>query len=161
MSRDRAPLAMIAAVGPGRVIGKDGGLPWRLPEDLRHFKAATMGHAIVMGRRTWDSIGRPLPGRTSVVVSRGRPTLPDGIVLAHDLDEALRRARAVDAEPLIIGGGGVYAEAMPLATRLLVTEVEVEVEGGDAFFPPIPPDFREVSRRPGETPGVTFVEYVR
>lgn len=161
MSGSRAPLAMIVAIGQGGVIGKDGGLPWHLPEDLRHFKAETTGHAIVMGRRTWESIGRVLPGRTSVVVSRGRPPLPEGVLLAHDVDDAVRRAREIDPEPMIIGGGDVYAAAMPLATRLLVTEVDLAVDGGDAYFPAIPGDFREVSRRPGATPGVTFVTLVR
>lgn len=161
MSGRHPPLAMIVAVGPGGVIGREGGLPWHLPEDLRHFKAETTGHAIVMGRRTWDSIGRALPGRTSVVVSRGQPALPAGVLLAHDLDDAVRRAREVDPEPMIIGGGAIYAAAMPYATRLLVTRVDLPVAGGDAFFPAIPGDFREVARRPGATPGVTFVTYER
>ncbi len=157
----RAPLTLVAAVGRGGAIGKAGALPWHLPEDLRHFKAATSGHAIVMGRRTWDSIGRALPGRTSIVVSRTQPSLPEGVLGAESLEAALALARAVDPEPRVIGGGILYAAAMPLATRLDLTEVDLEVEGADAFFPAIPGDFREVGRRAGETPGVTFVEYVR
>lgn len=157
----RPPLVMVAAVGRLGAIGKAGGLPWSLPEDLRHFKARTLGHAIVMGRRTWESIGRPLPGRTSVVVSRGRPAVPAGVLLADSLDEAIALARAVDPEPIVIGGGVLYAAAMPLATRLVLTEVDQEVEGADTFFPEVPAEFQEVARRAGETPGVTFVEYVR
>lgn len=160
MSSARA-LTLIAAIGRDRVIGEAGGLPWHLPEDLRHFRAATMGHAMIMGRRTWESIGRPLPGRTSVIVSRTLADAPPGALLARDLSTALERAREVDPEPVVIGGGQLYAAAMPLATRLLLTEIDRHVPGGDTFFPPVPADFREVSRRPGESPGVTFVEYVR
>src|SRR5690606_21247289 len=152
--------AMIVAVGRGGVIGRDGALPWHVPEDLKHFKASTMGHAMIMGRRTWDSIGRALPGRTSIVLSRGAPELPEGVHHAQDLDGALRIARALDPEPVVIGGAAVYRAAMPLATRILLTEIDQDVEGGDVFFPPIGPAFVEVGRRPGTTPGVTFVELV-
>jgi dihydrofolate reductase len=161
VSEARAPLAMIVGVARGGVIGRAGGLPWHLPEDLRHFKAATTGHAIIMGRRTWESIGRALPGRTSVVVSTRELDLPPGVLSARDLDAALHRARAVDPEPFVIGGATLYQAAMPLATRLSVTEIDLEVPDGDTFFPAVPGDFREVSRRAGATPGLVFVEYVR
>jgi dihydrofolate reductase len=157
----RAPLAMIVAMARGRVIGKDGTLPWRLPEDLQHFKAQTIGHAIIMGRLTWASIGRALPGRTSVVVSRTSPALPEGVLCAESVETAIALARAVDDEPFVIGGGALYEAALPAATRLLVTELDKDVEGGDTFFPPLPEGFQEVERRPGTTPHVSFVEYVR
>lgn len=156
-----APLGIIVGVARGGVIGRGGVLPWHLPEDLRHFKATTTGHAIIMGRRTWASIGRALPGRTSIVVSSGELDLPPGVIGARDLDAALARARDVDPEPYVIGGARLYEAAMPLATRLSVTEIDLEVPDGDTFFPPIPGDFREVSRRAGATPGLVFVEYVR
>ncbi len=152
---------MVVAVGHRSVIGRGGALPWHLPEDLRHFKATTTGHAMIMGRLTWASIGRALPGRTSIVVSRRELDLPPGVLLACEIHVALSLARAVDPEPFVIGGGSIYLAAMPHATRLSVTEVDLDVPGGDAFFPAIPDDFREVSRRAGTTPGVAFVEYVR
>jgi dihydrofolate reductase len=120
-----------------------------------------MGHAMIMGRRTWASIGRALPGRTSVVLSSQRLPLTDGVLAARDLDEELRLARAVDPEPIVIGGGAVYAAAMPRTTRILLTAIDQDVPDGDAFFPPVGAGFREVSRRAGVTPGVTFVELRR
>lgn len=152
---------MIAAVGKGGVIGKAGRVPWRIPEDLKHFKATTLGHAIVMGRKTWDEVGKPLPGRTNVVISRSELALPEGVITVRDVESGIAAAHAIDPSPWVIGGGEIYRLAMPFATHLSITWVDAEIEGAEAFFPDIPPAFRETTRRAGETPGVAFVEYVR
>lgn len=148
-------LAMIVAMDRGRVIGRDGDLPFRFREDLAHFKRETLGHAIVMGRKTFESIGRPLPGRTSLVVSRGGFEAPPGVEVFASLEDALERAHALDPKPYVVGGGTIYEAAMPHATELVVTEIDAEHEG-DTYFPAIPEDFVEVERRAGETPGLTF-----
>ena len=152
-------LAIVVAIGEGGVIGKDGGLPWRIPEDLQHFKAATMGHAIIMGRKTHASIGRPLPGRRNIVVSRTADAF-DGCELARSLEEAIALARTTDEEPRIIGGARIYEEALPLATRIILTEVHRKVDG-DAFFHLDRSAWRETSRRPAATEGVEFVTLER
>ena len=152
-------LTIIAAVARNGVIGRDGDLPWRLPEDLRHFKRTTSGHPIIMGRATWESIGRPLPRRQNVVVTRQHGYSAPGCSVVHSLDEALALAWAEDAEPFVIGGAGLYAAALPLASRLVITEVHREVEG-DTWFPPFDrAQFREVDRRAGD--GVSFVTWER
>jgi len=152
---------MIAAVGKGGVIGKAGAVPWRIPEDLRHFKTSTLGHAIVMGRKTWDEVGKPLPGRTNIVVSRQDLSLPQGVITVRDVEAGITAAHLVDEAPWVIGGGEIYRLAMPFATHLSITWVDRDVDGAEAFFPDIPESFRETSRRPGETEGVVFVQYVR
>jgi dihydrofolate reductase len=157
----REPLHLIAAIGRGRAIGKGGALPWRVPEDLKRFKALTTGHAVIMGRKTFDSIGRPLPNRLNIVVTRGAPDLPEGVVRCASLGEAVARARQTDPEPFVIGGGEIYREALPLATRLHLTLVGQDVEGCDAFFPEYEHDFVEVERAASETAGVTFVTFAR
>jgi dihydrofolate reductase len=118
------------------VIGRGGALPWRLSADLKRFKALTMGHCIVMGRRTYESLGRPLPGRISIVITR-QPglQLPAEVLIASTFDEGLRKA-ARDDEPFVIGGGEIFAQALHLATTLHVTWVEAEVEG-DTRFPAV------------------------
>lgn len=139
-------VSIIAAVAANGVIGREGDLPWRLPADLRFFKRVTMGHHLVMGRKTWASIGRPLPGRTIVVLTRrgrldGPPDGPPdhelpGVSVARDLGQALARARAAgDTEAFVAGGAEVYAHALPLADRLYLTRVAAPVEG-DVTFPP-------------------------
>lgn len=126
-------IALIAALGPGRVIGWKNDLPWRLPADLRRFKALTMGHPILMGRKTRESIGRALPGRLNIVLTRQTEFVAEGCVVVHTLDEAL--AAAGDAEELfVIGGAALYREAMPRASRFYITRIEGEFEG-DTFFP--------------------------
>ncbi|MBK9383880.1 MAG: dihydrofolate reductase [Planctomycetes bacterium] len=130
-----------------RVIGRAGGLPWHEPEDLKHFRRVTMGHALVMGRRTWESIGRPLPGRRMIVVTRREDlALPADVERARDLEDALRLARVKDPAPCVIGGGEIYAQALPLATRLELTVVEREVDG-DTLFPELDArEWREIAR---------------
>jgi dihydrofolate reductase len=137
------PLALIAAIGSNNVIGVRGTIPWRIPEDLRFFKEKTTGHAIIMGRKTWDSIGRPLPNRLNIVVTRHSLMSPDkvrigasafGIRVANSLELALAHAREVDEEPFIIGGAEIYRLALPLVTRMFITRVKYEGEG-DVIFP--------------------------
>jgi dihydrofolate reductase len=153
-------LALIAAVGPGGVIGRAGALPWHLPEDLGRFKALTLGHALVMGRTTHQSIGRPLPGRTNVVVSRTPGAAFPGCEVVPTLALALARV-AADPLPFVIGGASLYAEALPLATHLYLTEVSFPAEG-DVFFPPFDRRaWQEVRREAAKTAGVHFVDLLR
>jgi dihydrofolate reductase len=127
-------LALIVAVARNGVIGVDNRLPWRLPADLQRFKQLTLGHHVVMGRRTWESIGRPLPGRTSVVVTRNRAlAVPAGVLVVGSFDEALAACTG-DPEPFIIGGAEIYQAALPRADRLHLTVVERDF-AGDTFFP--------------------------
>lgn len=125
-------LTLIAALGKNRAIGLDGSMPWHLPAELQHFKSATMGKALVMGRKTWQAIGRPLPGRQNIVVSRNPGFAADGVEVANSLDEALQMANS--QEVMVIGGGQLYALAMPLADRMVLTLVDIEPEA-DTWFP--------------------------
>lgn len=129
----RPQVILVAAMAHNGAIGHRGGMPWHLPADLGHFKAVTVGHPIVMGRRTFESIGRALPGRRNVVVSRSRPDLPDGVIVAGRLDEALEACG--DAEQImVIGGGEIYRAAMPNARRMELTLIDADIEA-DTFFP--------------------------
>ena len=159
-------ITLIAAVARNGVIGTDGDMPWRIPEDFAFFKRTTMGHPLVMGRATFDSIGRPLPGRRSVVVTRSRSWCHEGVEVAHSLNEALEAAASGEGgeEVFVAGGGQIYRQAMPRADRLLITEVDLEPEGSVTFPPIDRDDWREVCRVQGEGSGdiaYTFVEYVR
>jgi dihydrofolate reductase len=128
-------VSIVVAVAANGVIGRDGGLPWRLPADLAFFKRVTMGHHLVMGRKTWESIGRPLPGRTLVVLTRDPQLEIPGVQVVHALPDALALARAAgDSEACVIGGADVFARALPLADRLYLTRVHADVEG-DVRFP--------------------------
>jgi len=128
-----APLTLIAALTRNRVIGRDQRLPWRLPADLRFFKQTTMGKPLLMGRRTWESIGRPLPGRWMMVLTGHPGYSAPGCTVAHSLDEALTLAGPVP-EIMVIGGAILYAQTLPLAARLYLTLIETELPG-DAWFP--------------------------
>ncbi len=130
-------VSLIVAMSSNRVIGRDGDLPWHLPADLRHFKKTTMGHHLIIGRATWDEVGKPLPGRTMVVVTRNRDFSADGVLIAHSVEEALALARD-DDEPFIGGGAEIYRQALAvdLVDRLYITRVHAHVEG-DTFFPPV------------------------
>lgn len=137
----RLPLAMIAALAENRVIGVDNRLPWHLPADLKHFKAMTLGKPVIMGRKTWDSLGRPLPGRLNLVVSRQADLQLEGAEVFTSLEAALERAdawaREEEAEELmLIGGAQLYSEALPQAERLYLTRVSLSPEG-DAHFPEV------------------------
>ncbi len=140
MSPEPTPrITLIVARAHHGVIGRDNQLPWRLPEDLRHFKATTLGHTLVMGRRTFESIGRPLPGRRTVVLSHDRARRFEGCDQAASLSEALAAIAARgETEIFIAGGAKVYAQALALAHRLLITEIDLEVDG-DAHFPDFDP----------------------
>lgn len=126
-------LSIIAAMAQNRVIGIDNTLPWRLPADLAHFKTLTMGHHMIMGRKTYESLGKPLPGRISVIVTRDMAFSAPGCVVVHSLDEAVS-ACAGDTEAFFIGGADLYRQALEVAQRMYLTEVKTAVEG-DAWFP--------------------------
>ena len=134
MSEPRKPLALVAAMAKNHVIGRGNGIPWDLPEDRKHFVRATKNRTIIMGRATWDSIGKPLPKRRNIVVTRQRDLQLEGAEVVHSLSAAIDLARQTDAEPLIIGGGQLYQEALPLATRIDLTVLDLEVPG-DTYFP--------------------------
>lgn len=139
-------LTLVAAVGANGVIGRDGGLPWPRTGDLAHFKALTMGHVLLMGRATYDSIGRPLPGRTTVVLTRQPDWAVPGVHVADDLSEAVELASSLGAEVFVVGGASVYAGTLPLADRLVITHVEQSPEG-DTYFPGVEWDaWMEVAR---------------
>ncbi|MFT6916239.1 MAG: dihydrofolate reductase [Motiliproteus sp.] len=145
-------LALMVAQAENRVIGINNTLPWYLPEDLKYFKAVTLGKVIIMGRKTYESIGRPLPGRTNIVVSRDRDYSLEGVTLVHSLPQALEEARRVSelkgaTEALVIGGAELYAQALPYARRLYLTQVHHSVEG-DTFFPELDnAQWQQVSRQ--------------
>lgn len=132
-------LALIWAMSRNRTIGRNNALPWHLPEDLKYFKRVTMGKPIIMGRKTWESIGRPLPGRTNIVITRDESFSAPGIKVVHSLNDALSVAESVGVidgadEVVVIGGAQIYALTLPNADRLYLTQVHAEVEG-DAHFP--------------------------
>jgi dihydrofolate reductase len=134
-------VSLIVAVSDNGVIGRDGGLPWHLPRDLKHFKATTMGHHLIIGRRTWDEVGKPLPGRTMVVVTRSLRFEAAGATVVHSLEEALEVSKK-DEEPFVGGGAYIYRMALvqDLVDRLYITRVHADVKG-DTFLPEI--DFDE------------------
>ncbi|EPX65034.1 Dihydrofolate reductase [Cystobacter fuscus DSM 2262] len=127
-------LSAIVAMASNRCIGRDNTLPWRLPADLQRFKRLTLGHTLLMGRKTYESIGRPLPGRTMLVVTRQQGWAPEGIEVAHSLEEALARARG--DEVFLAGGAQLYEQAMDRVRRLYLTRIDREYEG-DTFFPEV------------------------
>jgi dihydrofolate reductase len=153
--KPKYPVAMIAAVARNGVIGRDGDLPWRLATDLKYFKAMTLGKPIIMGRKQYASVGKPLPGRENIILTRDSGFVAPGCTVVSNLDAALKVAeKACDAtgasEIMIIGGGEIYRLALPLAARLYLTEVALDPRG-DVHFPPIDrAAWREVSRVPLE-----------
>ncbi len=138
MKKNLPRINVIVAMAHHRAIGYRNTLPWRLPEDLQYFKRTTLGHPIIMGRNTYESIGRPLPGRRNIVVSRQPDYTAPGCEVAHSLPEALRLC-ADQEDIFVIGGAQLYAQALPLTDRLYVTEIDLEVKEADAFFPPFDP----------------------
>lgn len=165
-------IVLVAAVAENGVIGQEGGMPWHLPGDLRHFKSVTLGKPIVMGRRTFDSIGRkPLPGRPNIVLTRDRAFRADGAIVAATLDAALQLAEQEAAklsadEIAIVGGSMLYAETLPRADRLYLTEVHASPDGAARFPEFDRNDWREIARdgphrRPGEPHSYTFVTLER
>lgn len=155
------PVTIVAAVARNAVIGVDGGLPWRLPDDLRRFKELTLGHVLVMGRKTYESIGRSLPGRTTVVVTRTTGWGPGStdVLVAHGVPEAIETAASIDDEVFVVGGAQVYAAALPLADRLELTWVDADPTG-DTRFPDVDwEEWREVRRE--EADGAAYATYMR
>ena len=151
-------VTLIVAVAANGVIGNHGKVPWHIREDLQRFKRLTMGHPIVMGRKTWESIGRALPGRESVVVTRQEGYRAEGATVVASLAEAL----ATRPDAFVIGGGEIYREALPLADRVELTQVHAVFEG-DTTFPPLGPDWIEVAREeyPEGQPSFAFVTLER
>jgi len=138
-------LALIAALDRNGLIGRDNALPWHLPADLQHFKRTTLGKPIVMGRKTWESLGRPLPGRHNIVLTRDPGYRAEGATVVTSIDAALAAAGDAD-EVMVIGGAALYATLLPRADRLYLTRIDAAFEG-DAWFPEVAPDeWREVAR---------------
>lgn len=156
-----AEIVIVAAVARNRAIGKDNQLLWHIPEDMAHFKALTAGHAVIMGRKTWESLPprfRPLPGRRNIVISRQADYDAPGAEIAGSLENALAKASTATVA-FVIGGEQIYRQAMPVTDRLEITEVDLEPEA-DAWFPEIPAgDWVETGRQP--VPGCAFVSYRR
>ena len=157
-------LSLIVAMAKNRTIGLDGAMPWHIPEDLKFFKRVTMGHPVIMGRKTYQSIGAALPGRTNIVVTRNKDFEAADADVVHDLSEALTKAKATEElwrpdggreEIFVIGGADIYGQALPEAQRIYMTEVHQELPG-DAFFPELAEsEWKETDRqdRDPETPG--------
>lgn len=167
----RVDIILVAAVGENGVIGRDNTLPWRIKSDLQYFRTVTMNKPVVMGRKTFVSIGKPLPGRTNIVVTRDRDFSTPEVEVTHSVEEALALARS-DARRrgagaiAVIGGTDIFRQTMPFADKLVLTLVHASPPG-DAFFPAIDPAiWREIERReqpkgPGDDCGITFVTYIR
>lgn len=159
-------IVLVVAKSENNVIGVDGDLPWKISADLKHFKAVTMGHPIIMGRKTWDSIGRPLPGRRNIVITRRDDLVIDGVDVVKSIDEALQTCRAENAEKaMIVGGGQIYADIIDRADVIELTEIHAEIDG-DTYFPEISADewsetARESFPRDGDTPAYSFVTLKR
>jgi dihydrofolate reductase len=144
-------LSLICAMASNGIIGRNNGLPWQLPEDLKYFKTTTMGYSIIMGRKTWESIGQPLPGRTSIVVTRDADYVAEGAKVVHSIQDALRLAESIaiidgTEEAFVIGGAALYATAMPIADRFHLTRVHAEVVGDTVISGFDESEWREVSR---------------
>lgn len=156
-------LSVIAAVARNGVIGRDNQLPWQLPEDLKRFKALTMGHHIIMGRKTYESLGRLLPGRTTVIVSRNAGYVVPGAQVVSSLERALDVCGR-DEQPFMIGGAELYQQALPLANRLYLTRIEQDFDG-DAWFPGYDiREWHETARQVGISASgleYTYLDYVR
>jgi dihydrofolate reductase len=160
-------ISLTAAVARNGAIGAGNAMPWRIPSDLKHFKALTLGKPLIIGRKTFQSIGRPLPGRETIVVTRDASWSYPGVAVAHDMDAALAIARASGAPEIIIGGGGeIYAQTIGMADRLYITEIDL-APMGDARFPRIDLAlWREVRREvgvrgPRDQADFVFVDYER
>ena len=157
-------ISIIVAIARNYTIGSANSMSWHLPEDFRHFKQVTMGKAVIMGRKTYESIGRPLPGRRNIVITRNADLRIEGCEMATSLNEAIALCDPTE-ENFIIGGGEIYRQAMPIADKLYITHIDAEFEG-DTRFPNIGPEWREISRE--EYPcgekfphPFAFVDYVR
>ena len=149
-------ISMIVARSRNHVIGRDNQMPWKISKDLQFFKRVTMGHPVVMGRKTWESIGSPLPGRRNIVVSRNAHYEPAGAELAGSLDEALNKLSEAP-RVFVIGGEQLFKQAVSKADRLYITEIEMDVDGGDTFFEvPKPSEWKEIERTSDSENGIHF-----
>ena len=149
-------ISMIVARSRNHVIGRNNQMPWKISADLQFFKRVTMGHPVIMGRKTWESIGRPLPGRRNIVVSRNAAYEATGGELVGSLDEALNNLSEIP-RVFVIGGEQLFTQAFPKADRLYITEIDMDVDGGDTFFTvPNESDWKEVERTPGSEGDITF-----
>ena len=131
-------ITLVVAMGLNREIGVDNQLPWHLPKDLKHFKEITSGHPIIMGRKTYESIGKPLPNRTNIVISRKKDWFEEGILIVGSIKEAIKFGQKIDEDIFIIGGGNIFEQTMDIADKLEVTEIKTNIEA-DTFFPKIEP----------------------
>jgi dihydrofolate reductase len=152
-------IVQVAAVAENGVIGLDGDIPWSIPEDLKHFRAVTRDNTVVMGRRTFESIGHPLPFRTNVVVTRDRDWAYDGVFVAHDIDEAIALAQDFDGDVMVIGGAQIYAAAMDRSTHQILTEVHQRPQGDTTYPAWDPEEWVETERERHE--GFDFVWWQR
>lgn len=150
-------IVIIAAVAENGVIGRAGGLPWGIPEDMKRFRELTLGHAVIMGRKTFESIGKPLDGRANIVITSQKDYAQKGIVIARSVEEAFEKSENEDTL-FVMGGQGVFEAALPFADRLELTLVRRAAEG-DAYFPSISGEWKEVRR--DEREGFSFVTYIR
>jgi dihydrofolate reductase len=131
-------ISAIVAISENHAIGKNNQLPWHLPEDLKFFKRTTIGKPVLMGRKTYESLGRPLPGRLNIVLSRGEVALPEGVLLYHSLEDGIEKLKDTECEEVfIIGGGQIFEESMNIIDRLYITEVYTTIEDATAFFPEV------------------------
>jgi dihydrofolate reductase len=154
---------MVAAVADNGVIGLGGDIPWHISADLKHFRTTTTGNIVLMGRRTFESIGHPLPYRTNVVVTRNLDWSAEGVFVAHDMKSAIDLAEDFAGDVMVMGGGQVYADAMPFATHQVITEVHLS-PSGDTHYPEWDPaDWRETAREPhaDDDPAFEFVWWER
>lgn len=179
-------ISFVAALSENRVIGKDGHLPWHIAADLKHYRALTKHHVIIMGRKTFDSIGRPLPERVNIVITHDQLWKMEGVIVVHSLEEAVEKAKEIinsyllhllkrevlqdglsfplrSDEICIIGGGHIFSEALPLADILHLTLVYTTIENGDAFFPDYSEFKRVLKKEDGESNGYkyTFIDLIR
>jgi len=149
-------ISMIVARSRNHVIGRDNQMPWKISADLQFFKRVTMGHPVIMGRKTWESIGRPLPGRRNIVVSRNVDLQLTGAEVVHSLDAALKTLNEFP-RVFVIGGEQLFKQAFDKADRLYITEIDLDIDGGDTFFEvPNLSDWQEVERTPGSEEEISF-----
>lgn len=149
-------ISMIVARSRNHVIGRDNQMPWKISADLQFFKKVTMGHPVIMGRKTWESIGRPLPGRRNIVVSRNTDLTLTGAEVVNSLDAALATLNEFP-RVFVIGGEQLFTQAFPKADRLFITEIDLDVDGGDTFFTvPHPEQWQEVERTPASEGDIHF-----
>ena len=154
-------ICIVVAIGRdknlNRVLGKDNNLLWRIPDDLKRFKALTLGHPVIFGRKTFESIGRPLPGRTNIVVTRDPDWTFEGVIVVHSLQEGIEKAKEFDQEEIHIGGGAqIYEQALPYVDKLYLTLIDDEKEG-DSFFPPYEDQFtKKTFDEPHEWNGLKY-----